>query len=141
MRSIDYPIFDFYENNFEVHSTKRKNKWPINSGNRSSTFIRIKVDITLFLPSSAHLYNCNEERDNKAILMTCGKSPPSDLILEKIKSNNSQVFKENLERELSSFLSKLHFVVFLHVYFSKQGKTQQSKSLYFNNIVNCQFYK
>ena len=38
------------------------------------------------------------------------------------------------------FLSIFYFLLFLHVYFNKKGKTQQNKSLYFNNIEICHFY-
>ena len=47
-----------------------------------------------------------EKKDN-AISMMRGKSPPPEIILEKIKSNNSLVFEENLEREIISFFVKI----------------------------------
>ena len=36
-----------------------------------------------------------------------GKSPPSELTSEKVKSNNSLDFEEKLEREIISFLVKI----------------------------------
>ena len=73
--------------------------------------------------------------------MTRGKSLPSELILEIIKSNNSfNFFKMNLEREIISFLSKYYLFLFLHIYFNKNGKTQQNKSLYGNIIEIFHFY-
>ena len=41
---------------------------------------------------------------NKAISMMRGNSPLSELNLEKIKSNNSLVFEDNLEREIISLI-------------------------------------
>ena len=53
--------------------------------------------------------------------MMRGKSPPSEPILEIIKSNNSlKTFIKNLEMEIISFLSKYDFVLFLQVYFKKR---------------------
>ena len=40
---------------------------------------------------------------------------------EKKKSNNSLVFKDDLESEIFIFV-KFHFVVFIHVYFKKEDK-------------------
>ena len=52
--------------------------------------------------------------------MIRGKSPPSEYVFEKIKSNNSLGFTEDLERGIISLLSKNHLVVhvFTNVYFN-----------------------
>ena len=72
--------------------------------------------------------NCNvyslqisETNTNKLISMMRGKSPPSEHILyiihRNFKSNNSLVFKEDLEREtIYDCLLKYHYFVFLYVY-------------------------
>ena len=51
--------------------------------------------------------------------MMRGKSPPSEYVLEKIKSNNSLGFNEGLEREIIAFSVKMSFVVFIQVYLNK----------------------
>ena len=56
-----------------------------------------------------------------------GKSPPSEHILEKIKSHNSSGFLREFVKGDSFILSKYHFSYF--VYFNKYGKTQQNKYL------------
>ena len=48
-------------------------------------------------------------------------------------------FKKNFGKG-DTFLSKFYFVLFIHIYFNKKGKTKQNKSPYFNNIEICQFY-
>ena len=58
-------------------------------------------------------------KDNKATALIRGKSPPSEHVLEKIKSNKSLGFKDVLEREIIFFWSKYPIFVFLHVYFNK----------------------
>ena len=59
--------------------------------------------------------------------MICGKSPPSEYILEKIKSNNSLVFKEDFERKIFHFCQNIFF--FTHI---KKDRTniEQTKSLF-----------
>ena len=42
--------------------------------------------------------------------MMRGKSPPSEIILEKIKSNNSLVFEDNLEREIIFFINSRIYI-------------------------------
>ena len=73
--------------------------------------------------------------------MIRGKSLPSELILEKIRSNNSLRFLiKNLERDIIPFLSKYYFVLFLQVYFNQKRKTKQNKFIYFSIIGICYFY-
>ena len=51
--------------------------------------------------------------------MLHGKSSPSEHVLEKIKQGNSFGLKEDLKREIISFLSnKYHFAVLIHLYFN-----------------------
>ena len=54
-----------------------------------------------------------------AIVLMRRKSPPLEHVLEKIKSNNSLGFKEDMEREIIYVLSKYQFVAFIPVYFNK----------------------
>ena len=76
----------------------------------------------------------NKHKINEAISMMRGKSPPSELILEEIKSNNSLIFFFlNMKREIISLLSKYYFVQFLHIYSNKKGKKSakyQKKSIF-----------
>ena len=48
-------------------------------------------------------YKCQSYQET----MLRGKSPLSELSLEKIKSNNSLLFEENLEREIISLFVKI----------------------------------
>ena len=52
----------------------------------------------------------NKHKINEAISMMRGKSPPSELILEIIKSNNSLIFFKNLKRGIHFLLLKYYFV-------------------------------
>ena len=56
--------------------------------------------------------------------MMRGKSPPSELILEVIKSNNSlRVFKNNFEREIiSMFVKILYCFIFFALILVKRAK-------------------
>ena len=47
-------------------------------------------------------------RFNKAISMMRGKSPPSEHILEIIKSNSSLIKKKKMKRDIISFLSECY---------------------------------
>ena len=51
---------------------------------------------------------------DKASAMLRGNSPLSEY--EKVKPNNSLVFKKELERQISLFLSKCNFIIqYLHI--------------------------
>ena len=82
-----------------------------------------KLKVTLWLSMKGQnlleFFLENKKIYIKAIAMMRMKSRPSEHILEKIKSINSLGLKEDLEREIISFLSKYHFVVFIHIYFDK----------------------
>ena len=58
---------------------------------------------------------------NKSIAMMRGNSPPSEYVLEKIKSNNSLYFAESLNREII-YLFFVEIVVFIHVYLISNDK-------------------
>ena len=64
------------------------------------------------------------------------KSPPSELILEIIKSNNSLSFFKEFEKRDNFIIVKILFCLIpSHCFLIKRGKkTKQNKYLYFNNI-------
>ena len=84
----------------------------------------------------ACVYTYDKIKQNKANAMMREKSPPSEDLLEKIKSNNSLGFKEHVEREKISFLTKIIILSYLFTYILiNRTKTQQNKSYFFNKIA------
>ena len=90
----------------------------------------------------ACVYTYDKIKQNKANAMMRGKSQPSEDLLEKIKSNNSLGFKEDVEREKISFLTKIIILSYLFTYILiNRTKTQQNRfwPKYFDCIFNSTF--
>ena len=66
--------------------------------------------------------------------MMCGKLLPSEYILEKMKTQNSLVYKESLERDRIFFVLKYQFVVFSYVYLKKKNRGEIKQNEYLFSI-------
>ena len=66
---------------------------------------------------------------DNAMSMVRGKSPPSELTFNEKEVEQFFSFLREFEKRVNLFLSKYHFVVFIHVYFKKYDKSLQCKSL------------
>ena len=72
--------------------------------------------------------------------MMRGKSPPSELIVKIIKSNNSLIFFKEFEKGDNFIIVKILLCLIPQIYFYKKGKNQQNKSLHFMNFQICHLY-